>query len=263
MHCEIILPSGMRKRQRTMLDAMVGAASRAGVQAAPVAAYTGCAPVVMTWGLGHPGRRAALLQHVRQGGHVVGWDLGYWHRDDHYRLTMDNDHPRELLRDMPGGRFDAAGIALRQDYAADGPIILVGLGEKSRKVLGHEGQQWEERMYYALRTAYPRTRILYRPKRPETFGLCEVVQGEIADVLRGASLVACNHSNVAIDACIAGIPVVCNDGAAAALYGNDVTNPLHATHAQRLAFLRRLAWWQWSPNEAMQAWAFVKQITCG
>ena len=260
MECEILLPAGMRKRQRYMLDAMLAAAPLAGVQAAAVPAYTGRAPVVMAWGLGHPGRRQALLQHSRQGGHVVGWDLGYWQRDNHYRLTIDKDHPRDLLCDMPGDRFAGARIRMRDDYDAAGPIVLVGMGEKSRHVLGYEGQQWEQRMFYQLRQAYPRTRILYRPKRPEAFALCDAVEGSIEDVLCGASLVVCNHSNVAVDACIAGVPVVCNDGAAAALYGNDITNPFHATFDQRLAFLQRLAWWQWSPDEARTAWNFLKHV---
>ena len=260
MNCEIILPATMRHRQRVMLDAMAAAASQAGVQATPVAAYTGRARVVVTWGMGHPGRRPALLQHVRQGGRVVGWDLGYWHRDQHYRLTVDKDHPSGLLRDMPPSRWDAAGITLREDYRAEVPIILVGMGEKSRVSLGYAGQRWEEQTFAALRRAYPHARILYRPKRPEAFRFCAAAQGSIEEVLRGASLVVCNHSNVAVDACIAGVPVVCNDGAASALYGSDLVNPVHATREQRLVFLRRLAWWQWKPQEAPAAWNFIKHV---
>lgn len=264
MDCEIIMPHDLRNRQRVMLEAMLRTAVQAGVTATAVRAYTGKQRLVMTWGLGHPGRRAALLQHVQDGGHVIGWDLGYWHRHDHYRLTIDADHPDKLLGQLAytGDRFDKAGIALRHDYVADGPIVLVGLGRKSRDVLGYTEQQWEESMYQTLRTWYPTQPIVYRPKKPEAFSLCPIAQGEIDQVLRGASFVVCNHSNVAIDACVAGIPVVCNDGAAAALYGNDVVTPFNPTYDQRLAFLRRLAWWQWTPNEAFNAWIFLKQIIC-
>ena len=37
--------------------------------------------------------------------------------------------------------------------------------------------------------------------------------GTIADVLNGCSVVVCRHSNVAVDACIAGVPVECEGGA--------------------------------------------------
>ena len=74
--------------------------------------------------------------------------------------------------------------------------------------------------------------------------------------MKGASLVVCSHSNVAVDACIAGIPVDCTDGAALALY-KDNQNP---TVERRLEFLRSLAWWQWSTREAPQAWEFIKGV---
>lgn len=252
----------MRKRQRCMLDAMLAAANDVGVKAVAVRAHTGRAHVAMTWGMGHLGRRAALQQHMRKGGHVVGWDLGYWLRDRHYRLTIDKDHPPSVLPDMPGTRLAAQAVMLREDYDAAGPIVLVGFGKKSRDSLALRGMEWEERTFHRLRHAYPHARIVYRPKRPEPFKLCPAVEGDIQDVLRGASLVVCNHSNVAIDACIAGIPVVCSDGAAAALYNDHITNPFHATRQQRLSFLQRLAWWQWDPNEAKQAWLFITQQTC-
>lgn len=79
----------------------------------------------------------------------------------------------------------------------------------------------------------------------------------IDEALRGASLVVCRHSNVAVDACVAGIPVECDDGAAAALYrGNP--NP---TREQRAEFLRRLTFWEWRPDEAAQAWDWILTVT--
>jgi hypothetical protein len=262
MDCEIVMPMDLRQRQRVMLAAMLDSAAAAGVTVHTSPTYTGSSPIVMTWGLGHPVRRPAMLRHIRDGGHVVAWDLGYWIRDCHFRLSIDRDHPPCLLPDMPALRFDRCSIALRDDYDANGPIILVGFGKKSREALGLRGLEWEEQTYYALRNAYPDKRIVYRPKRPEAFVFCDHSEGSIEDVLRGASLVVCHHSNVAIDACMAGIPVVCKDGAAAGLYNNSIKNPYNPTHAARLAFLRRLAWWQWKPTEAKHAWTFLQQQIC-
>ena len=78
--------------------------------------------------------------------------------------------------------------------------------------------------------------------------------GAIEDVLRNASLLVCAHSNTAVDACIAGVPVECDDGAAFALYaGNAAPN-----RDERRAFLEALAWWQWTTQEAPAAWAVIR-----
>ena len=75
----------------------------------------------------------------------------------------------------------------------------------------------------------------------------------IQELLRGASLVICRHSNVAVDACIAGIPVECEDGAARWLYAAGPVQPIE----RRASFLRRLAWWQWQCDEMEDAWKFL------
>jgi hypothetical protein len=78
----------------------------------------------------------------------------------------------------------------------------------------------------------------------------------VVDALRGASLVICRHSNVAIDACIAGVPVECEDGAAYWLYRRGSV----PTVAQRLDFLHRLCWWQWRFSEMDKAWLFLQSM---
>jgi hypothetical protein len=83
-----------------------------------------------------------------------------------------------------------------------------------------------------------------------------VAGGDIKDVLRGCSLVVCRHSNVAIDACVAGVPVDCEGGAALALYAE---HP-QPTREHRVQFLQRLSWWQWRPSEARDAWQFVNRM---
>jgi hypothetical protein len=58
------------------------------------------------------------------------------------------------------------------------------------------------------------------------------------------------------------VPVVCEDGAAAALYGSDLRAPVRPTPAQRLAFLRGVAWFQWRPSEAAECWDYLKARLC-
>ena len=74
----------------------------------------------------------------------------------------------------------------------------------------------------------------------------------IEQVLAGARLVVCRHSNVAVDAVIAGVPFECEDGAAYWLQGKPYTVE------NRLDLLHRLCWWQWTCYEAPAAWRFIK-----
>lgn len=261
MRCEVLVdPAGMGSRGRKMLDAMIEAAPAASVEVIVSTAWRNAAPVLMSYGLGHPTRRQSTDQHLSRGGRLIGWDLGYWNRDEpllfNMRLTIDADHPHRLIGSEPADRFDAAGITLREDADPDGPIVLCGLGSKQRRYKGMRGQSWELETYRRLKQRFPGRRIVYRPKRSEqTIKNCEVVSGPIEEALRGASLVVCAHSNVAVDACIAGVPVLCEDGAAYALYRD---NPV-PSREQRIEFLRSLAWWQWNPTEATEAWRFIRQ----
>ena len=143
-------------------------------------------------------------------------------------------------------------MPLREHADPAGPIILVGLGTKSRTYLNDE--DWESRTLARLEQRFPNRRILHRPKPGHGYTKlhCERdTTTPIAELLRGASLVVCRHSNVAVDAAIDGVPFECEDGAAAWLTGKPFTPE------QRLDFLRRLAWWQWRVTEAPLAWAFI------
>jgi len=261
--CEILIGEPMAARGRKMLQAMIESAPGVGIRAVPSVKWTGRIPYVMSYGLGHPQRRLWTEAHKRAGGRVIGWDLGYWHRDAPLqfgmRLTIDDDHPhrrvKAMLSSAPASRWEAAGIELREDFYAHGPIVLCGMGGKQRRLTGHGPQQWERRRLQALRSRFPGRRILYRPKRPESaLDGCGFALGGIEDALRGASLLVCAHSNTAVDACIAGIPVECDDGAAFALYEG---NPA-PSREERLAFLRALAWFQWNPTEGPEAWTFIR-----
>lgn len=256
--CEVLLPR-VAKRGDTMLRAMIAAARDVGVYCSVTQRYEGRIPLLMSYGLGHGERRKWTESHVANGGRLIGWDMGYWDRDVSMRCTVDDGHPHRWLRDMPGDRWEAAGIQLRNDFSMKGPVVLVGMGVKSRQQFGLNGQEWELRTLAAIR-AVTKREVLYRPKRPEQLERCRNADGPIEDAIRGASLVVCRHSNVSVDACIAGIPVVCEDGAAAALYGSDLTCPVNPSEAERLRFLQNLAHWQYKPAEAVTAWRFLLTV---
>lgn len=260
MDVEILLGTDVSRRGIAMLEALIQTAPASGVTTHVTNRWTRAAPILMSYGLGHPGRSRWLDQHGASGGRVVGWDLGYWGRNEgadfNMRVTIDDHHPHRWLQPESPDRFDAAGIVLRADSDPTGPIILCGLGHKQRRVRRLSGQDWERRKLADIRARYPGRHVIYHPKREEpTLRGVEMSLEPIEVVMRGASLVVCAHSNVAIDACIAGVPVECEDGAAFALYAKGSAPTL----AERLEFLRSVAHWQYTPNEAGLAWDHLKK----
>lgn len=238
---------------------------RALIAAAPAGsevtrAYGGERRCLMLYGPGSPVKLPIVRRHLKAGGRVAMWDLGYWDRPDAMRLSVDAMHPTPAQIEISPTNGRRA-FELREDANPDGPILLIGLGPKSVFAydLGrHQG--WENTKVKELRQRFPTREILWRPKGEAPVPLRDLRFRHgmpIEDALRGCSLVVCRHSNVAVDACIAGVPVECEDGAAAALYRG---NPA-PTREQRLDFLNRLTWWNWSRLEADGAWEWIEKVT--
>lgn len=242
-----------------MLQGITRAARAAGDVVVETQAYAGGSDCLVLFGVGADVHHQARGLQLKRGGRAVLWDLGYFGRAKgvgFLRVSIDHDHPQRLLDGTPAdpSRWERHGLALREDADPSGPILLVGLGPKSRHYL--RDCDWELRTLARLRERFPGRVVLHRPKpgghegprlpcpRDETT--------PIERLLVGCSLVVCRHSNVAVDAVIAGVPFEAEDGAAVWLAQRPYT-PAH-----RLDFLRRLAWWQWQPVEAAAAWSFLK-----
>lgn len=189
---------------------------------------------------------------------LVAFDAGYWDRhgdERRFRISVGGFHcPQRIMQGPNPGpeRWESSGLPVRTSGDPDGPILLVGNGPKSNAV-GAAG--WTARRSRELRAAFPGRRILYRPKpkKPLEVGVdCDGMSGgDIDNALQSVSLVVCRHSNVAVDACRNGVPVVCDDGAAASIYPQDFGGE-QPSDATRLEFLHRLAWWQWSQRECRE-----------
>jgi hypothetical protein len=220
--------------------------------------YEGLSDILMVWGYGADDNNRAIVRQLQRNKRVISWDFGYFSRaktGGYMRVSLDDWHPQRWIEKTPGftHRWDAHGIALREDCDPAGHIVLVGMGPKSHQYLHSTG--WEARKLRELRQRFPGRRIVYRPKPKRDAARldCDVVaEGPIAAVLQGASLVVCRHSNVAVDATIAGVPFECEDGAAKWLQQRAFTPD------NRLDFLHRLAHWQYKPDEAKQAWQFLR-----
>jgi hypothetical protein len=253
---ELLIDLPLARRGRVMLEAL-GDTRPAGSKI--TTEYRGAHRLLVLYGVGHALRFQARREHLARGGHVAMWDMGYWDREDAMRVSIDSLHPSaEQLALAPEGQ--RRRVALREDADPDGPILLIGLGKKSAHMYGLLPLQWEDAKLAELQSRFPDRRILWRPKGAQFVVLKRTSSGHglpIEMVLKGCSLVVCRHSNVGVDACIAGIPVECDDGAARAIYA-ETSSPSREVRAE---FLRRLAWWNYRPNEAREAWEWMRRVT--
>lgn len=229
--------------------------------------YRGRSDVLVFWGPGAPDRAAVMRRHVANGGHALALDLSYWQRDRKFRVSVDAAHPQAwvLRRDWPAARLAGDRITVADRWNPDGPIVVAGIGRKARVQYGDAVEIWERQMIAAAQARWPDRQVLYRRKQldaPVPDGMALTSDRPIEDVLVGASLLITWHSNVSVDAIRLGIPVICHDGAAAAVcpsfFDNEDPSPL--TVGVRDRFLRNLAWFQWAPNEARQFWAWVPEV---
>ena len=266
---ELVMFQPMLERTHSLFRSLVTHAATANVRVSRSPTYQGRCDWLLLWGPGHPDRAAVMARHVSQGGHVVAWDLAYWHRDRKMRVSIDAAHPQAwvMRRDRPPARFLADRVPVEDRWKASGPVVIAGLGDKARVQYGATAvDAWESAMAQACRTRWPGRPIIYRKKRPTAATpswASSVSQAArpIEDALRGASLVVTWHSNVAVDAIRMGIPVICRDGAAAAVchdtLGEADPQPLDVTVRDR--FLANLAWFQWAPQEAPACWSFLRE----
>jgi hypothetical protein len=251
-----------------MLGAFYSGMKAAGIEATCTDTPTGDADVLVIYGIGAEDRAELYKEHVKARGKIMlSWDIGYWNRmppeSRHWRFSVNGAHPtRDLVNkvDPLGNRYQKSGPPLLKIGNPDGPIILCGIGKKERNARGLRVLEWETNMLKKIKRRFPDRQILFRPK-PNTLevphGLAAVTDCDIFTAIRGASLVVCLHSNVAVDCIIAGVDCVCEEGIAASVLGNDIEFPIHLTVQERERFLERVSWFQWKATEAYEAAQFI------
>jgi hypothetical protein len=229
-------------------------AAPAGVTIVKSTAYRGDAPLLAIWGPGHPSRFEPMRRQMASGGHVLAMDLGYWDRGQKFRVSIDGPHPQAwvMRRAMPSDRFVADRVRQDDLWDPSGPVIIAGLGEKARTQYGADIiDAWESEQADAVRAAG--RQVVYRAKKSSTT--------PIEDALRGASALITWHSNTAVDAIRLGVPVVCRDGAAAAICASTYDPHLRPLQVGlRDQFLANLAWFQWAPHETTAMWHWLREV---
>lgn len=193
----------------------------------------------------------------------VYFDLGYWRRESFYRFSINGWSPL-LKRGMPPTRFLSLGLEIKPWRAMGDEIIVAGSTAKACAEHGLGYQQWEREAIAKLQGMGKR--IVYRPKPSDR--LATPIPGSIMDrrpiseALDNCWGWVTHHSNSAVDALLAGIPVHCETGAAA-----HFSIPLESMADPELLqgreqFLYDVAWLQWTLEEMRsgEAWRHIRSM---
>lgn len=240
------MPPKLGRKPRSLIQALCASGKRYGLDISIARQYEPC-DILIIYGWGGAAQQKAIKRHP---GRYVAFDLGYWDREGlnnrKWRVSIDGFHCPEMIeRTVQRGEY--RGVAAAPDSCRRGPILLVGQGPKSRAVVERD---WTAAMCDRLKARFPGQRVRLRPKprRPVEYDVDHdgLAVGDIEREVIKSSLVVCRHSNVAVDACRLGVPVVCEDGAASSIYPTLDNWQDQPTRDQRQVFLDRLGYWQWS-----------------
>ena len=196
-------------------------------------------------------------------------DLGYWGRrkrtrwDGYHKIVMNDRHPTAYFqnRQHDPARFEQFGLEIAPWRKSGTHILLAGMSAKAAAAEGFRPNEWERRTIAQLRQTTDRP-IVYRPKpnwrdaRPlegSTFGQDQTLE----EALRDCHAVVAHHSNVAVDALMAGVPCVCLEGVASVLSARklaQIESP--PTPEGRAQWAADLAWTQYSMEEMEQGLAY-------
>lgn len=203
-------------------------------------------------------------------------DLGYWGRREggrftgYHKVVVNARHPTAYFRSPQHGRarINRFRDLLALPWRVNGfHILLAGMGDKGALAEGFQPNQWEIQALDILRAHTDRP-IIYRPKpswkTASPLPGCVMSPSPVRPVeqdLGGAWAIVTHHSNVAVDALVAGIPTFCWGGVAAPLSCQKlemIERPLYPDG--RDAWMADLAYTQWTPEEMANGscWAHLR-----
>jgi hypothetical protein len=210
-----------------------------------------------------------LFRDYRDRGlNAVYIDLGYWGRrkrtrfDGYHKLVVNSRHPTDYFqrRKHSPDRFAAHQVAIQPWRSSGDHILLAGMSAKAAAAEGMLPHVWERETIAYLRELTDRP-IIYRPKPNWTdakplAGATFDRETPLEQALTNCHAVVTHHSNVAVDALLAGVPCVCLGGVASLLSGKIDQIETLPTPDGREQWAADLAWTQWSVEEMQAGEAF-------
>lgn len=191
-------------------------------------------------------------------------DLGYWSRDEFFRVSVNTWSPDHYVKaGLPSSRFEALGLRVKPWRESGDEIIVAGSTRKAATDHGLGYQAWEQEAIRKLQGCGKR--VVYRPKPTDMEATklqgAEFDRRPISEALRNTWAWVTHHSNSAVDALLAGVPVHCETGAAKAFSVpiEQVADP--ELLPGREQFLADVAWLQWTLDEMRSGacWAHLKE----
>lgn len=212
-----------------------------------------------------------MFNDYRRGRKVIYVDLGYFGRRDggrwsgYHKLAINDRHPFYYRnRAHSARRFHALKVPILP-WREGRSVIVVGMSDKGAIAEGYRPNEWERWAIAEVRKHTDRP-IVYRPK-PSWKGAVSLPGAEyqlnvpLSKALQSAHAVVCHHSNVAVEAIIAGVPAFVWGGVAKDMGLQDLSmieRPLKPDNREQ--WCHALAYTQWSVAELETAepWLFLK-----
>lgn len=228
---------------------------------------------------GLEGHLPKIFRFAMEKSRAVYVDLGYWGRREggrysgYHKVSINARHPSAYFREPQhnGRRFDRFKIRVRpwEESAgarAGGHVLIAGMGAKGAAAEGYAPQVWERAAVAELKR-YTSREIVYRPKPSDPLAspiagtLYSPKDRTLEEELANCWAVVTHHSNVAVDALLAGIPCFCWGGVARSMSLQDLAHiEIPYLPNWRYQWACDIAWQQWSIEEMRRGdpWAYLR-----
>lgn len=255
-------PSGNR-RAHHIAQAFAEGVRRHGLQAEVLIRFNGIeADLAVAYGWIHE----TVFNAYREGGrHYAYWDLGYWGRqpcgkavEGYHRLAVNDwDTLKHMRRGCPGDRWAALNVPMLAPVIGHSRVLVAGMSGKAAITHGYMENAWENKIIADIRRMTPDLCVEFRGKPNKRARAATPIE----QALLSTGLLVTHHSNAALDALVAGVPVYCRKGVGRLASPDEldeayIRRPLLPTMSQRRAIVADAAYAQWTPDEMRSGAAF-------
>lgn len=212
-----------------------------------------------------------MFEDYRAKRKVVYADLGYFGRRDggrwsgFHKLAVNDRHPWYFKSGKSDpSRFRRLNVPILP-WRKGRHVIVAGMSDKGALAEGYQPNEWEQWAIAEVRKHTDRP-IVYRPKpswkgAKRLHGAEYQVDAQLHTALLDAHAVVCHHSNVAVEAIVAGVPAFVWGGVAKGMGLQDlasIESPFYPEN--REDWCNRLAWTQWNIAElgTAEPWLHLK-----
>lgn len=213
-----------------------------------------------------------LRDYPAAGRHTIFMDLAYWGRQfkglqEYHKVVVNGRHPTAYFQKVkhPDDRVKVFGLRPKR-WTHGRHILLCGMSKKGSISFGYQPQEWERAAIAEIRKHSQRS-IIYRPKpscreSPAIAGVrFSPPTQKLSSVLTNCHAVVTRHSNTAVDALLAGVPVFCWDGVGQPMGLQDLSRIEDPIYPEgRDQWLADVAYCQWTLEEMLNGtvWRHLK-----